>query len=596
MACKVRFSFPFGKAPSYDAAPKGDTVDDPTAPELTRRERDVLVALCRPLIDDEVFASPASVHEIADALVVTDAAVKQHLAHLYDKFEIRETGAKRRLALAREAILCGAVSLDDLRAALRAGGGLLATGRDAVGRHDWDVAFESLSAADAADPLEPGDLELLSEAALWSDRHDVSLAASERAFQGYMRAGNRRRAAVVAVGLTIRCVARLDLAVATGWYQKAQRLLVGEEGAHEHGYLALVTALFREAQGDWDGVLEAADTMLEIAGREDDADLEAVGLTFQGLVLSRRGDIAEGTKLLDEAMASAVGGGLSMLATGIVYCRMIRACLELLDYRRAAEWTDVVDRCGATTGMGGFPGDCRTHRVAVLIKRGAWDDGEREALLACAEADTFDRAHAGLASYELGEIRLRRGELAAANDAFKRAHELGFVPQPGMSLLHLARGDIAAARSSIETALRDPALDRLARARLLPSHVEITLAAGDDGAAHAAVAELEEIAELYGMPALGAAASQARGELELAIGDADEAAARLQSAYRLWQRVEAPYEAARSRAALADAYLRRGDVESCSLELDAAISMFERLGAAPDLERAKSRLSDLVPP
>jgi hypothetical protein len=167
-------------------------------------------------------------------------------------------------------------------------------------------------------------------------------------------------------------------------------------------------------------------------------------------------------------MAGAVGGGLSMLATGIVYCRMICACLDLLDYRRAAEWTDVVDRCGATTGMGGFPGDCRTHRVAVLIKRGAWDDGEWEALLACAEADTFDRAHTGLASYELGEIRLRRGDLGGAEDAFKRAHQLGFVPQPGMSLLHLARGDTAAASSSIERALRDPALDRLARARLLP--------------------------------------------------------------------------------------------------------------------------------
>lgn len=554
----------------------------------------MLVALCRPLTDDEVFTTPASVHEIAAALVVTDAAVKQHLAHLYDKFEIRETGAKRRLALAREAISRGVVSLDDLRAAARASEGSLAAGRDALARHDWEVALEALSAADAAEPLEPGDLELLAEAALWADRHDASFAASERAFQGYIRAGNRRRAAVVAVGLTIHCVARLDLAVAAGWYQKAERLLEDEETAREHGYLALVTALFREAQGDWDGVLDTADTILEIARREDDADLEAVGLTFQGLVLSRRGDIAEGTKLLDEAMASAVGGGLSMLATGIVYCRMICACLDLLDYRRAAEWTEVVDRCGATTGMGGFPGDCRTHRVAVLIKHGAWDDGEREALLACAEADTFDRAHTGLASYELGEIRLRRGDLDGAETAFKRAHELGFVPQPGMSLLRLARGDAAAARASIETALRDPSLDRLARARLLPSSVEIALAAGDDGAARAAVAELEEIAELYTMPALGAAASHARGELELATGSADEAAARLQSAYRLWQTVEAPYEAARSRASLADALLKQGDLESCALELNAASSLFERLGALPDLERSRSRLSDVV--
>jgi tetratricopeptide (TPR) repeat protein len=283
-----------------------------------------------------------------------------------------------------------------------------------------------------------------------------------------------------------------------------------------------------------------------------------------------------------------------MLATGIVYCRMMCACLDLLDYRRASEWTEVVDRCGAATGMGGFPGDCRTHRVAVLIKRGAWDDGEREALLACDEAQRFDLAHTGRASYELGEIRLRRGDFDGAEEAFKRSHELGFVPQPGMSLLRLERGDAAAARSSLETAFRDPSLDRLGRARLLPSSVEIALAIGDDSAARTAVAELEEIAELYGMPALGAASAHARGELELATGNADEAVARLQSAYRLWQTVDAPYESARSRAALADAHLKQGDLEACALELNAASSMFERLGALPDLERARSRLSELV--
>jgi tetratricopeptide (TPR) repeat protein len=554
----------------------------------------VLVALCRPLRDDEVFTSPASVHEIAAALVVTDAAVKQHLAHLYDKFEIREAGAKRRLALAREAIRLGVVSLEDLRAAARTSEGSLAVGRDAVSRHDWEAAFASLSAADAAEPLEAGDLELLAEAALWADRHDAAFAAHERAFQAHMRAENPRRAAIVAVGLTIHCVARLDLAVATGWYQKAQRLLESEEIGPEHGYLAVLTALFSEARGDWEGVFDAASTVLEIARGEGDADLEAMGLTFQGLVLSHRGDTAAGTKLLDEAMASAVGGGLSMLATGLVYCRMICACLDLLDYRRAGEWTEVVDRCTGTTGMGGFPGDCRTHRVAVLIKRGAWDEGEREALLACEEAQTFDLAHTGLASYELGEIRLRRGDFDGAETAFNRAHELGFVPQPGMSLLHLARGDPAAARSSIETALRDPSLDRLGRARLLPTSVEIRLAAGDESAARTAVAELEEVAELYAMPALGAAASQARGELELATGNANEAAARLQSAYRLWQAVEAPYESARSRAALADAHLKQGDLESCALELNAASSMFERLGALPDVERSRARLSELV--
>ena len=590
MPSKVRVSFPFGKAASYHPLSESAEIDESTAPELTRRERDVLAALCRPLLDDELFTPPASVHEIAAALVVTDAAVKQHLAHLYDKFEVREIGTKRRVALAREAIRLGAVSLRDLRVRESS----LAAGREAAAQRDWERTFELLSAADSAEPLGADDLELLADAALWANRHDASFAAHERAFQAHMRAGDSRRAAIVAIGLTIHNVARRDLAVAAGWYQKAQRLLEGEEIGPEHGYLAVLNALFSEAGGDWDAVFDEAASMLEIGRRDGDPDLEALGLTFQGLVLTRRGELVAGTKLLDEAMASAVGGSLSMLATGLVYCRMMCACLDTLDYRRAGEWTEVVDRCASTTGMGGFPGDCRTHRVALLITRGAWDDGEREALLACEEAQTFDLAHMGLASYELGEIRLRRGDLDGAEQAFLRAHELGYSPQPGLSLLRMAHGEAEAAAASLDTALRDPSLDRLARARLLPSRVEVALAFGDPRAAAEAVAELEQTAETYGMPALAAAAAHARGELELASGTADEAVARLQSAQRLWQQVEAPYESARARVSLAIAYLQEGDRAACTLELTAACSVFERLGALPDLEQGRSRLAELA--
>jgi pSer/pThr/pTyr-binding forkhead associated (FHA) protein len=85
-------------------------------PELTRREREVLVALCRPVFSSDMFTEPASVKDIAQQLFVTEAAVKQHLAHLYDKFAVYgDTG--RRTRLANEAIRRGAVRLADLRAA-----------------------------------------------------------------------------------------------------------------------------------------------------------------------------------------------------------------------------------------------------------------------------------------------------------------------------------------------------------------------------------------------------------------------------------------------------------------------------------------------
>jgi pSer/pThr/pTyr-binding forkhead associated (FHA) protein len=86
-------------------------------PELTRRERDVLVQLCRPVLAGDVFTEPASSREIAAALVVTEAAVKQHLLNLYVKFGIHGDGERRRVRLANDAVHRGAVTIADLREA-----------------------------------------------------------------------------------------------------------------------------------------------------------------------------------------------------------------------------------------------------------------------------------------------------------------------------------------------------------------------------------------------------------------------------------------------------------------------------------------------
>lgn len=83
-------------------------------PRLTRREDDVLVALCRPLVSDDPFPEPASVKAMARELFVTEAAVKQHLQNLYDKFAIPTEG-DRRVRLANEALRRGAVTLAQLR-------------------------------------------------------------------------------------------------------------------------------------------------------------------------------------------------------------------------------------------------------------------------------------------------------------------------------------------------------------------------------------------------------------------------------------------------------------------------------------------------
>jgi predicted component of type VI protein secretion system len=86
-------------------------------PKLTHREKEVLVELCRPLLSATPFTQPAQVRDIAAKLFVTEAAVKQHLGHLYDKFGIfgEDGDVPRRVRLANAALETGTVKLADLR-------------------------------------------------------------------------------------------------------------------------------------------------------------------------------------------------------------------------------------------------------------------------------------------------------------------------------------------------------------------------------------------------------------------------------------------------------------------------------------------------
>jgi FHA domain len=92
----------------HEDIPAESQLRRPAVPELTRRELDVIAALCRPALSDDAFVAPATAREIATELVVTEAAVKQHLLRLYQKFRIPD-GLNRRVRLANEVVALGLV-------------------------------------------------------------------------------------------------------------------------------------------------------------------------------------------------------------------------------------------------------------------------------------------------------------------------------------------------------------------------------------------------------------------------------------------------------------------------------------------------------
>jgi DNA-binding CsgD family transcriptional regulator len=461
--------------------------------------------------------------------------------------------------------------------------------RDAARRESWAEAYQELRALDPA-RMEPRDLEALADAAWWLSRPEESLAARQRAYAGYMAAREDARAAWCAARLCVEHLLRSDAALAAGWLMRAQRLLRDQAERVEHGYAALGEASLARARGDTGEAVACAERGTELGLRFGDPDLAAMGIHLHGLALIDAGRVAEGMALLDEAMASALAGELSTFFTGVVYCNVIAACLEVSDVGRLGEWNDAARQwCESLPPDAPFPAFCRVNRAEAASLWGAWPEAEAEASRASQELG-FNPRVAGRAFYETGEVRRRVGNLAGAEEAFARAHELGFRPQPGLALLRLAQGRPAAAMQALRVALADEPASRPRRARLLAALVEVAVAAGDLDPAGQASRELDEIAGRLGTPALDAAAATAGGALRLAEGDLPGALERLRAACATWQELRLPYETAQARLLYGSALRCAGSEEDALLELRAALAAFERLGAAGDAAKAAALL------
>jgi class 3 adenylate cyclase len=451
--------------------------------------------------------------------------------------------------------------------------------RKALHDHAWHDAYDAFASLQAGPPMAGEALEQLAEAAWWTARPQESMDALERAYAAYTAEGNEPRAAFVALRLADRSDDRLQSAQAAGWLRRATRLLEAIPERAEHGYLELALAKRADSPEE---IMRHATACLEIGTRFGDPDLQAFGLMCQGMATVLDARVDEGMSLIDEATVAAVGGELSPFATGIVYCMTIVICRDVADYRRAGEWTEATTRWCERQSISGFPGHCRVRRAEIMRLRGAFADAEVEARRAVDELLAFGEIPiAGAGFYEIGEIRLRMGDLAGAEEAFAQAHERGNDAQPGLALLQLARGRLVAARSSIRGALAGQPI-ALGRARLLPAAVEIALASRDVAEAREAADELYAIAADYGAASWHASAHQALGACLTAEGDPSAAIAELQTAVRDWNAADLPFETAQARRWLASAHRAAGDEESAAVELRSALATFERLGAATE--------------
>ncbi len=457
--------------------------------------------------------------------------------------------------------------------------------RKALDDHAWQDAYDAFVSLRDRQDLSGEDWGGLGEAAWWSARPDESLDAFERAYATYSSEGNPRRAAAVAIRLAHEHADRMELALWSAWLQRAVRLLADQPECVEIGYLE--TSLVRSSfdRGALDEAREHASRAQEIGAQFGDPDLVAFGQVMHGAAMVFSGEVERGLGLVDEGTLAAVGGELTPYAAGSIYCITITVCRSVADYRRAGEWTTAAAAWCEREAITGFPGVCRVQRAEIMRLRGDFSEAEEEARHALTELTAFGRLpQAGAGSNEVGEVRLRLGDLDGAEEAFRTAHQLGYEPHPGLALVHLARGRTEAARASIATALAD-AVDPIGRARLLAAKAEIALAAHDVTDARSAADELAGLASSLDSPVLHAMSHQTSGATLTYEEEPTAAITELRKALRAWSEADAPFEAAQTRRSLALAHRLSGDDASAALELRAAKESFDRLGARREAER-----------
>ena len=327
---------------------------------------------------------------------------------------------------------------------------------DALARRNWAQANVLLR---ALDDLDADDTMALATTAYLVGDVDDAVRVWQAAYAERIRAADNVGAIRVAFWLGLVFSLRGEHAVASGWVGRAQRYLADQpEDIVERGYLLIHDFYGHLGRGDFGRAADTAGQIADVGRRFEDPDLIAQGLMSQGRMLIYSGRVSDGLALLDEAMVGLAADEVSPVFAGLVYCALIEACQELSDFARAVSWTRALATwCDAQPGLVPFTGQCSVHKGQVLRLHGEWEAALAE--FATAEqrysASSPPSAAGGLAFVERGDLLRIRGEFDLSEEAYGRAAALGREPQPGLTLLWVARGRTTQALSAVRRMLAE---------------------------------------------------------------------------------------------------------------------------------------------
>jgi DNA-binding NarL/FixJ family response regulator len=368
--------------------------------------------------------------------------------------------------------------------------------------------------------------------------------------------------------------------------ERAASMIEGLEECAAHGWLILDRAPFSRDTAERANCAMAA---LAIARRYGDADLEFDALSLLGESHVACGRIAEGMRLLDQAMAAVMAGEVADHGiAGEITCRLLSGCERAVDVRRAQEWMAHVGRYVMWTDF--VLPTCRTHYGGILIALGRWPEAETELLDAIAAFERGWRGDRAFAIVRLAELRVLQGRYEEA-ERLLEGLEWHPIARRAAASIAFARGDLALAGDLTQLCMEGADPGDPGSAPLLGLLVTIALARDDLAAAREAVSRLERCAATAEDARAAAFAALATGRVRAAAGDAG-AAADVMRAVERFAELLLPLEVARAQLELARA-AAVASPQAAVAEARRALAAFERLGATHDADAAGALLREL---
>lgn len=466
----------------------------------------------------------------------------------------------------------------------------LESGRAAAAAGRWEEARAAFAASAAVNESADA-LDGLGRACWWLGDVRSAIRHRERAFTLLRHAGRDDEAAMVAVDLCVWYLSNLENdAAAGGWLARAARAAERTTDPVIRGWLVLIGAYLSSDTIEQRAGLEEA---RRLAVQASDDGLQAMALADLGLLHVAGGEVEAGMTLLDEAMATTLGGYDGRLEV-VVWssCNMLAACSLVEDLRRATQWCRVAEEFTQSYGCPFLQARCRAHYGSVLVAAGRWSLAEPELRRALSMSQDLGRQPLVEARTALAALRLRQGRLTEAIELVEGLD----TSSPGAALVAAevrigdGRPEEAAALLRARLGLLDtddPQGDLLAAALS-----EAYLATGDLPGATATLGGRLADPARTALPRGKAQLARCAGLVAAASGDPTTARRRLAEALVAFQRHDLPFEAARTRLDLART-VAADDPQAAAGHAAGALRDLRRLGAAGEAAAAAALLRGL---